>query len=100
MTSVRLTEWPILLIGLPGLALAVSVILLRPTLRRVTGALVSGVVVAGLNLLVDVAAYHLGWWWYPTVPTSYGPPLFYVAAGLWYGAGVALIAWRLRRRFG
>ena len=94
------TESPLLLIGLPGAALAVTVVFLRPTLRRLTGALMSGVVVAVLNLLVDIVARHLGWWWYPSVSTSYGPPLFYVAAGLWYGAGVALIGWRLTRRFG
>lgn len=91
---------PLVLIGLPGLALAVTVLFSRPTPRRLVGALIAGGVLAGLNLLVDVAAHDAGWWWYPSVSTSYGPPLFYVATGLWYGAGVALVGWRLVRRFG
>jgi hypothetical protein len=49
---------------------------------------------------VDALARDLGWWRYPGVQTPYGRVLMYVAAGLWYGAGVALIGWRLRRRFG
>ena len=98
--SVSTLESPILLLGLPGFALAVTVLGLRPTRRRLSGALVGGAVVAGLNVLVDVGAHRLGWWWYPSVPTSYGPPWFYVATGLWYGAGVALIGWRMLRRFG
>jgi hypothetical protein len=90
----------VLLIGLPGLLLAVLVYFTRPTSRRLAGALAAGVVVAALNVLVDVVGYAQGWWRYPTVATPYGPPLFYVATGLWYGAGVALIGWRLTRRYG
>lgn len=93
-------ESPLFLLGAPGLALALTVLLARPTPRRFAGALVAGGVVGVLNLLVDIAAHDLRWWWYPGASTRYGPPLFYVAAGLWYGAGVALIGWRLLRCFG
>lgn len=93
-------ESPLLLVGLPGLLLAAVVLLARPTRLRLLGALLGGGVLAGCNVLVDIAAHRLGWWRYPMVATSAGPGLFYVATGLWYGAGVALIGWRLIRRFG
>jgi hypothetical protein len=52
----------VLLIGLPGLLLALTVYFTRPTPRRLAGALAAGVVVASLNVLVDVVAYAEGWW--------------------------------------
>lgn len=72
----------------------------RATPRRIAGALAGGVVAALYNVAVDVAADYLGLWHYPTVATSYGPPVFYVVGALGYGGVVGLIGWRLIRRFG
>ncbi len=80
--------------------LGITVYLTRATLRRVLGALIGGFTVTALMAGVDSLARERGWWSYPNVSTSYGLPLMYVAAALWYGAGVALIGWRLTRRFG
>lgn len=98
--AVSVISSPLLLIGLPGLLLVGVWLLARPNRRRCAGAAVGGVTVAVLNLLIDVVAHGQGWWSYPSVTTTYGPPLFYVATGVWYGSGVALIGWRLLRRFG
>jgi len=80
--------------------LGITVYLTRATLRRVVGALIGGSTVTLLMVGVDALARERGWWSYPNVSTLYGLPLMYVAAALWYGAGVALIGWRLTRRFG
>src|SRR6266542_4437899 len=80
--------------------LGTTVYLTRATLRRVVGALIGGFTVTALMAGVDALARERGWWSYPNVSTPYGLPLMYVAAALWYGAGVALIGWRLTRRFG
>ncbi len=80
--------------------LGITVYLTRATLRRVVGALIGGFTVTALIAGVDALAREHGWWSYPNVSTPYGLPLMYVAAALWYGAGVALIGWRLTRRFG
>lgn len=74
--------------------------LTHATSRRVLGALVGGVTVTLLIVGVDALAEKRGWWHYPNAGAPYELPLLYVAAALWYGAGVALIGWRLTRRFG
>jgi hypothetical protein len=62
--------------------------------------LIGGVTVTALMAGVDALARERGWWDYSSLDTPYGLPLMYAAAALWYGAGVALIGWRLIRRFG
>jgi hypothetical protein len=49
---------------------------------------------------MDILGHCLGWWHYLGVDTPYGQWWMYTVAALWYGAGVALIGWRLTRRFG
>lgn len=80
--------------------LGVTVYLTRATFRRFLGALIGGVTVTLVMVGADALARNLGWWYYPAGMTSYELALMYVAAALWYGAGVALIGWRLTRRFG
>lgn len=82
------------------LLLGITVYLTRATFRRFLGALIGGVTVTLLMVGVDALARERGWWHYSNVSTPYGLPLMYVAAALWYGVGVALIGWRLTRRFG
>jgi len=72
----------------------------RPGVRRVSGALLGGIFTGMLNLALDSAAFALGLWHYPFPSAPYGPLGVYVAAGLFYGAGMALIGWRIDRRFG
>lgn len=79
--------------------LGVTTYFTRATLRRLLGALVGGGAATLLGVSFDVAGHSLGWWYYVGVTTPYGPPLIYVALGLWYGAGVALIGWRITRRY-
>lgn len=59
-----------------------------------------GVAVAGLNIAVDVLAYHRGWWRYPGVgDRGFGPVIWYVGAAIGV-SGVTLIGWRAHRRWG
>jgi hypothetical protein len=71
----------------------------RPRLRRLVGALVGGLVFLALNVACDIIAYYAGWWHYPFTEESHAPWLFYLGAGLLYGTAVALIGWRINRRF-
>jgi len=92
----------LLLLG-NGVALSllfVTAYLTRATLRRFLAATIAGLTVSFLMAGVDALARDLGWWRYPGSTTPYAPVLMYLAAGLWYGAGVALIVWRVTRRFG
>jgi hypothetical protein len=71
----------------------------RATVRRVAGALSGGVAVGVVGVGIEILAHTLGWWRYPSVQTSYGPPLLYPAVVLLFAA-LALIGWRVTRRFG
>jgi hypothetical protein len=93
------TRLLILADGVALILLGITVYLTRATLRRFVGALIGGFTVTALIAGVDALARERGWWSYPNVSTPYGLLLLYLAAALWYGAGVALIGWRLTRRF-
>jgi len=80
--------------------LAVTAYFTRATPRRLLGAVVAGAAIALVGVGFDVVGDMRGWWHYTSVSTRYGPPLMYVALALWYGAAVALIGWRVTRRFG
>jgi len=72
----------------------------RATLRRIVGALLAAIPVIPLVMLYDAIARRLGWWHYPAVTTGNAPLAWYVAAALWYGAGLGLVGWRVIRRYG
>jgi len=76
----------------------VTAYLTRATKRRVTGALIGGAVVGLVGVGVECLAHALGWWRYPSVETPYGPPLMYPVVILLFAA-LALIGWRVTRRF-
>ncbi len=71
----------------------------RATRRRVAGALAGGGAVALVGAGVEALASARGWWRYPSDDTPCGPlaiyPLLVVAF-----AFLALIGWRVTRRFG
>jgi len=85
----------------PVTALALLVIYLtRAGLRRVSGALLGGFFGGTLNLVLDIVAFYLGLWHYPSTHQAYAPLEFYVVSGLGYGAVLSLLGWRIDRRFG
>ena len=86
-------------IGVHLVYLCAAVYFTRATARRVVGALVGGVVVAVVGFGVELACQALGLWHYPGDDTGRGPLLMYPSlAFLW--ATLALIGWRVVRRFG
>jgi hypothetical protein len=80
-------------------ALAATVYFTRATARRVAGALIGGVAVGVVGVGIETLAHALGWWRYPPVKTVYGPPLIYPVVVLLFAA-LALVGWRVARRFG
>src|SRR5579871_3099302 len=79
--------------------LCAAVYFARATARRVLGALVGGVAVAAVGYGVELACQALGLWYYPSDDTGRGPLLMCPSiAFLW--AMLALIGWRVVRRFG
>jgi hypothetical protein len=79
--------------------LAAAIYFTRATRRRVVGALAGGGAVALVGAVVEALAHTKGWWRYTFDDTPYGPlaiyPLLVVAF-----AFLALIGWRVTRRFG
>ncbi len=79
--------------------LVAAVYFTRATARRVLGAVAGGVAVAVVGVGVEVLCQALGFWRYPSDDTGHGPALMYpVIAVMW--AMLALVGWRVTRRFG
>ena len=73
----------------------------RATPRRIVGALVGSIPLVPMVMFYDSIAARLGWWHYPSVTAGSTAPLaWYLAAALFYGAGLGLIGWRIIRRYG
>jgi hypothetical protein len=94
MTQILILAWCVY-----GSLLLTAVYFTRATSRRVLGALAGGGVVAAAGAGVEAWAHARGWWKYTTDDTPYGPlaiyPLLVVAFSF-----LALIGWRVMRRFG
>jgi len=86
-------------IGVYLVVLVATAYFTRATARRVIGALMGGVAVGVVGVGVEILAHTMGWWRYPSVQTAYGPPLMYPTVVLMF-AVIALIGWRVTRRFG
>jgi hypothetical protein len=97
-----MTTQQAMMIGATCVYLAVLVATIyftRATVRRVAGAFIGGVAVGVVGVGVEALAHALGLWRYPSVETPYGPPLMYPAIVLLFAA-LALIGWRVTRRYG
>jgi hypothetical protein len=85
----------------PPILLAGLALWIRPPWRIIGFALVAGFVMGSLNLLGDIIAFCQGWWHYPFTTANHAPLTFYLAAVIFYGAGImGLVGWWARKRFG
>ena len=94
MTQILIMAWCVYLS-----LLVATTYFTRATTRRFVGALAGGGAVALVGPGVEALAHARGWWWYTSDDTPIGPlaiyPLLVVAF-----AFLALIGWRVTRRFG
>jgi hypothetical protein len=88
-----------LAIGIYLTLLIAAIYFTRATTRRWAGALAGGAAVAVAGIGVEIVAHTRGFWRYPGVETAYGPRLMYPLVVLVF-ALLALIGWRITRRFG
>jgi hypothetical protein len=79
--------------------LAAATYFTRAGVRRIAGALAGGVVVAIFGLGVEALAHKRRWWRYTSEDTVVGPLAMYPLIVVIF-AFLALIAWRISRRFG
>src|SRR5688572_29622694 len=82
-----------------AVVLAVVAYFTRATWRRFLGALAGGLAVAVVGVGIEVLLQTLGFWHYPSAEQPYGPLLMYPAIVLAWGV-LALLGWRVTRRFG
>ena len=73
----------------------------RATARRAAGALCSTLVFAAMSGPLDLLGRRAGWWIFPSCDNPPHPPLaVYVGQALACVGCVALVGWRVQRRFG
>jgi hypothetical protein len=88
---------------LSGMLVAFSIVawLTRARARRIIGALCSVAVFTALSAPIDTFGIRNGLWGYPSCTDPPYPPLpVYVGQALAFVGCLALIAWRVQRRFG
>ncbi|HEX4737166.1 MAG TPA: hypothetical protein VH331_06360 [Allosphingosinicella sp.] len=86
-------------IGVYFVLLAATVYLTRPNQRRLLGALAGGIAVAIIGVGIEALFHTLGVWRYPSVEQPYGPAMLYPLVVIVFTM-LALIGWRVTRRFG
>jgi hypothetical protein len=79
--------------------LAATAYFTRPNRRRFRGALAGGAAVAVVGLGIEALFHTLGFWRYPLVEQPYGPAALYPLVIVVFTM-LALIGWRVMRRFG
>jgi len=82
-----------------GALLAMTLYFARPGRRRLLGALAGGLAVAVVGVGIESLFHSLGFWRYPSVEEPYGPLALYPLVVVVF-ALLALIGWRIMRRFG
>jgi hypothetical protein len=100
MATITIAQFTIFSLIAAPLLFALSAYFTRATPQRVAGALLGGLGFGAANLIWDIVAFHTGWWHYPFTAAPYATLPLYLADGLFYGAAVGLIGWRVIRRFG
>jgi hypothetical protein len=97
--SLRMINLIVLIV--PPVLFAFIAAVLRPGWKVAGLALAAGLFTGGVNLAGDALAHHFGWWRFPFTTGSTAPLIYYLAAGLFYGAGMAGLVGRwVRLRFG
>jgi hypothetical protein len=86
-------------IGVYLVVLALTAYLARPGVRRFLGALAGGAAVAVVGVGVEALCHYLGFWRYPSVDEPYGPLTLYPLVVVTFTI-LALVGWRIARRFG
>jgi hypothetical protein len=76
-----------------------AVRVLRPGARRTVGALAGGVAAALVGVVIEAVAHQQGFWHYTENDTPVGPAFIHPFNVIIF-ALIALIAWRIGRRFG
>ena len=94
-----MTTRQLLLLGIwvYSILLVGTIYFTRATRRRVMGAVAGGAAVAVVG--VESLSHALGFWRYPSTDAPYGPLLIYPLVVLVF-AVIALLGWRVTRRFG
>jgi hypothetical protein len=73
----------------------------RARRRRIAGVLASVLVFTAISAPIDMLGYRTGLWFYPSCVDPPHPPLaVYVGQALIFVGGIALVGWRVQRRYG
>jgi hypothetical protein len=76
-------------------------VVIRAPGRRILGALASVIVFTALSAPIDDLGGRAGWWFYPSCVDPPHPPLLvYLGQAFCFVGGVALLGWRVQRRWG
>jgi hypothetical protein len=94
MTLILILAWCVY-----GSLLVAAIYFTRATRRRVLGALAGGCAVALVGAGVEGLAHARGWWRYTSDDTPVGPVAMYPLIAVAFSF-LALIGWRVVRRFG
>jgi hypothetical protein len=88
------------LIAVSPFILIIIIYLTKPNRRRLLGAFAAGIAFGVFNLFADIIAYNYGWWRYKnSINVSYAPLAYYIPPTLVFGCGLALIGWRIERKY-
>ena len=101
MTTQHTTTQQILLLAtcVYLVLLVLTTFFTRATRRRFLAAVVGGLAVAVVGVGVEFLFQTLGFWYYPSADQLFGPPLIYPPVVALF-AVLALLGWRVTRRFG
>jgi hypothetical protein len=97
--GLNLTNAALIAIAVYAVVLAILIAIMRPTARRATGIFVGAVAATVVGVGFEAFAHARGLWTYVDADTPIGPVFVYPLNVLTF-AIVAVIGWRIGRRFG